>query len=354
MSAGTHCPSCRCLRVGGAGVHNSQSEIAIQQGMTASHDRIEPIIKELLPSPHQSYTPIQNQNLMSHERFQPISEHVVSSTTHDECKSNDRVIFPDDNLPIGNYRTSNTPLTPGRLNTWNFSEAMESEHLKQLDEDATNETKEHNYLTFDREEQSEIVASPRYLPSVLEGQILGNVDDQDFILIRRRCNTDPGRLLLSPQTPDTCIAMAQSAFGQLASGETSGEDMGRLAVPRRGANRETRDSAATQPAVVLGSVKMSLDNVCNVMRNFPGWSPRVDEKSVRTFIIIWYSDFSQVIKYLSCMLQFISAPEPKAQVHYCDHALSVVRRPSVRRPSVVRPSLTFKFSTSSLKPLNGI
>ena len=36
-----------------------------------------------------------------------------------------------------------------------------------------------------------------------------------------------------------------------------------------------------------------------------------------------------------------SAPEPKAQVHYCDHALSVVRRPSVR-PSSVRPSsLTF-------------
>ena len=30
-----------------------------------------------------------------------------------------------------------------------------------------------------------------------------------------------------------------------------------------------------------------------------------------------------------------SAPEPKAQVHYCDHALSVVR------PSVVLPSLTF-------------
>ena len=32
-----------------------------------------------------------------------------------------------------------------------------------------------------------------------------------------------------------------------------------------------------------------------------------------------------------------SAPEPKAQVHYCDHALSVVRLPSVVRPS----SLTF-------------
>ena len=33
-------------------------------------------------------------------------------------------------------------------------------------------------------------------------------------------------------------------------------------------------------------------------------------------------------------LTLFSAPEPKAQVHYCDHALSVVR-PSVRRPSVV-------------------
>ena len=32
---------------------------------------------------------------------------------------------------------------------------------------------------------------------------------------------------------------------------------------------------------------------------------------------------------------FFSAPEPKAHVHFCDHALSVVR------PSVVRPSLTF-------------
>ena len=39
-----------------------------------------------------------------------------------------------------------------------------------------------------------------------------------------------------------------------------------------------------------------------------------------------------------------SAPERKAQVHYCDNALSVVRL-SVRR----RPSLTFTFSTSSLK-----
>ena len=39
-----------------------------------------------------------------------------------------------------------------------------------------------------------------------------------------------------------------------------------------------------------------------------------------------------------------SAPEPKAQVHYCDHALSVVRRPSVVRPSSVRPSVVVNFS----------
>ena len=37
------------------------------------------------------------------------------------------------------------------------------------------------------------------------------------------------------------------------------------------------------------------------------------------------------------MLYIFSAPEPKAQVHFCDHVLSVVRRPSVR-PSSVRPS----------------
>ena len=36
-----------------------------------------------------------------------------------------------------------------------------------------------------------------------------------------------------------------------------------------------------------------------------------------------------------------SAPEPKAQVHYCDHALSVVRRPSVRRPSVCPSVVNF-------------
>ena len=42
----------------------------------------------------------------------------------------------------------------------------------------------------------------------------------------------------------------------------------------------------------------------------------------------------QVLSQKSSLFFFISAPEPKAQVHYCDHALSVVRRPSVR-PSVV-------------------
>ena len=35
------------------------------------------------------------------------------------------------------------------------------------------------------------------------------------------------------------------------------------------------------------------------------------------------------------LILLFSAPEPKAQVHYCYHALSVVRRPSVHRPSVV-------------------
>ena len=106
----------------------------------------------------------------------------------------------------------------------------------------------------------------------------------------------------------------------------------------------------------------------------------------------------KLVKHLFSFSSFFSAPEPKAQVHYCDHALSVVRRPSVR-PSVVNfshfrlllwnhwtefnetwqeartqhhlPSLCFSgrsekqdgrpglwlaetFSTSPLKPLNGI
>ena len=46
-----------------------------------------------------------------------------------------------------------------------------------------------------------------------------------------------------------------------------------------------------------------------------------------------------IICHKSLEQVLFSAPEPKAQVHYCDHALSVVRRPSVVR----RLSLTFHF-----------
>ena len=38
-----------------------------------------------------------------------------------------------------------------------------------------------------------------------------------------------------------------------------------------------------------------------------------------------------IMRNVNMDLGVFSAPEPKAQVHYCDHALSVVRRPSVRR-----------------------
>ena len=72
-------------------------------------------------------------------------------------------------------------------------------------------------------------------------------------------------------------------------------------------------------------------------------------KLVASFHMNSYRSSSTFVKF---DLLF-SAPEPKAQVHYCDHTLSVVRRPSVR-PSSVRPSLTFTFSTSPLKPLNRI
>ena len=100
------------------------------------------------------------------------------------------------------------------------------------------------------------------------------------------------------------------------------------------------------------------------------------------------------VKGNNAVCDVFSAPEPKAQVHYCDHALSVVRRPSVvnfshfrlllwnrwmefnktwqeARSQSLLPSLCFSgrsekqdgrpglwlaetFSTSSLKPLKGI
>ena len=55
--------------------------------------------------------------------------------------------------------------------------------------------------------------------------------------------------------------------------------------------------------------------------------------------------------YIDTLTTLFSAPEPKAQVHYCDHVLSVVR-PSVC-PSIVLRKLS-TCSTSSLKPLNRI
>ena len=81
---------------------------------------------------------------------------------------------------------------------------------------------------------------------------------------------------------------------------------------------------------------------------------------VRVIFLLQYINYaiskdrqlSKFVKENFCKV-FISAPEPKAQVHYCDHTLSVVRRPSVVRPSV-RPSLTFTFLTSPLKPLNRV
>ena len=51
------------------------------------------------------------------------------------------------------------------------------------------------------------------------------------------------------------------------------------------------------------------------------------------YLILISSDLiGQLSEKHFLILHIFSAPEPKAQVHYCDHALSVVRRPS----SVVR------------------
>ena len=45
---------------------------------------------------------------------------------------------------------------------------------------------------------------------------------------------------------------------------------------------------------------------------------------------VHYCDHTLSVVRLSVInFHIFSAPEPKAQVHYCDHALSVVRRPSV-------------------------
>ena len=44
--------------------------------------------------------------------------------------------------------------------------------------------------------------------------------------------------------------------------------------------------------------------------------------------VLSYRPSSFSLSHTGCV-SFVSAPEPKAQVHYCDHPLSVVRRPSV-------------------------
>ena len=58
-------------------------------------------------------------------------------------------------------------------------------------------------------------------------------------------------------------------------------------------------------------------------------------------MILHHVDRLQVIQLAEVIQIIFSAPEPKAQVHYCDHALSVVRRPSVCLS--VRPSSVVNF-----------
>ena len=61
------------------------------------------------------------------------------------------------------------------------------------------------------------------------------------------------------------------------------------------------------------------------------------------YIFSWFLWRVQFTNSSTNEMAIFSAPEPKAQVLYCDHTLSVVR-----------PSLTFTFLTSPLKPLNRI
>ena len=61
------------------------------------------------------------------------------------------------------------------------------------------------------------------------------------------------------------------------------------------------------------------------------WQWRYHNDVLAPFLTVIDADLNNTI---------FSAPEPKAQMHYCDHALSVVR-PSSVRPSVRPSSLTF-------------
>ena len=75
-----------------------------------------------------------------------------------------------------------------------------------------------------------------------------------------------------------------------------------------------------------------LQELCDTVKEHPTWATAHVASSVGLFECFRHPE---ILGYGVFTILFISAPEPKAQVHYCDHALSVVR------PSSVRPSLTF-------------
>ena len=155
----------------------------------------------------------------------------------------------------------------------------------------------------------------------------------------------------------------------------------------------------TYPSTVLSSCML---HACHLVMLYGLWfSPdyTTEKPTVKATKVSWYRNFVvtltlQCLWCCLCMFLF-SAPEPKAQVHYCDHALSVVRPSSVvvnfshfrlllwnnwtefnktwqeARSQCLLPSLCFSgrsekqdgrpglwlaetFSSSPLKPLNGI
>ena len=75
-----------------------------------------------------------------------------------------------------------------------------------------------------------------------------------------------------------------------------------------------------------------------VVEEYASFFVSVSLWKIASALLILTSIISDLGKTTTVYQDFFSAPEPKAQVHYCDHVLSVVRPSSVRRPSVVRPS----------------
>ena len=65
-----------------------------------------------------------------------------------------------------------------------------------------------------------------------------------------------------------------------------------------------------------------------------------------TIISFVYGHLLNWNKVVTGRLFIFSAPEPKAQVHYCDHALSVVRPSSVRPSSLTFHIFDFSFETA--------